>query len=191
MRVYLDGCFDVMHYGHANALRQARMLGDELVVGLISDDEIRAAKGPPVMNYAERKTLVGSVKWVDEVIDGEAPPAKTISQARVALWTTARHILSTPPTEQATDIALTSVHPDPSPLLAQGTTTTHYMHAVLCGKILDSSCNLQYVAIQTVVLCTCRGTVPAERGLSARAVHKAQNRLCGAWRRPLSAAGRD
>lgn len=73
MRVYLDGCFDVMHYGHANALRQARMLGDQLVVGLISDVEIRAAKGPPVMNYAERKTLVGSVKWVDEVIDGEAP----------------------------------------------------------------------------------------------------------------------
>ena len=71
LRVYLDGCFDVMHYGHANALRQARMLGDQLVVGLISDDEIRAAKGPPVMNYAERKTLVASVKWVDEVIDGE------------------------------------------------------------------------------------------------------------------------
>lgn len=82
VRVYLDGCFDVMHYGHANALRQARMLGDELVVGLISDVEIRAAKGPPVMNYAERKTLVGSVKWVNEVIDGEAPLAKsTISQA--------------------------------------------------------------------------------------------------------------
>lgn len=82
MRVYLDGCFDVMHYGHANALRQARMLGDELVVGLISDVEIRAAKGPPVMNYAERKTLVGSVKWVDEVIDGEAALTENpISQA--------------------------------------------------------------------------------------------------------------
>ncbi len=80
MRVYLDGCFDVMHYGHANALRQARMLGDELVVGLISDIEIRAAKGPPVMNYAERKTLVGSVKWVDEVIDGKASlPKNSIS----------------------------------------------------------------------------------------------------------------
>lgn len=72
VRVYLDGCFDVMHYGHANALRQARMLGDQLVVGLISDDEIRQAKGPPVMNYQERKTLVSSVKWVDEVIDGES-----------------------------------------------------------------------------------------------------------------------
>lgn len=71
VRVYMDGCFDVMHYGHANALRQARALGDQLVLGLISDDEIRRAKGPPVMNYKERKTLVGANKWVDEVIDGE------------------------------------------------------------------------------------------------------------------------
>ena len=72
VRVYMDGCFDVMHYGHANALRQARALGDQLVLGLISDDEIRRAKGPPVMNYEERKTLVGANKWVDEVINGES-----------------------------------------------------------------------------------------------------------------------
>ena len=70
VRVYMDGCFDVMHYGHDNALRQARALGDQLVLGLISDDEIRRAKGPPVLDYKERKTLVGANKWVDEVIDG-------------------------------------------------------------------------------------------------------------------------
>ena len=40
IRVYMDGCFDLMHYGHANALRQAKALGDELVVGLVSDDEV-------------------------------------------------------------------------------------------------------------------------------------------------------
>ena len=54
IRVFLDGCFDVMHYGHANALRQAKALGDELVVGVVSDDEIRANKGPPVMSMDER-----------------------------------------------------------------------------------------------------------------------------------------
>jgi ethanolamine-phosphate cytidylyltransferase len=51
VRVYMDGCFDMMHYGHANALRQARALGDERVV---SDEEIKANKGPPVMSMDER-----------------------------------------------------------------------------------------------------------------------------------------
>eukprot|EP00892_Ulva_mutabilis_P009875 jgi/Ulvmu1/725/UM010_0097.1 len=68
IRVYLDGCFDLMHYGHANALRQARTLGDVLVVGVNPDEEIRMFKGPPVMNDDERCSLVEAVKWVDEII---------------------------------------------------------------------------------------------------------------------------
>ena len=54
VRVYMDGCFDLMHYGHANALRQAKALGDELVVGVVSDEEILANKGPPVLSMEER-----------------------------------------------------------------------------------------------------------------------------------------
>lgn len=68
VRVYMDGCFDLMHYGHANALRQAKALGDELVVGVVSDEEIVANKGPPVLSMEERLTLVSGLKWVDEVI---------------------------------------------------------------------------------------------------------------------------
>ncbi|CAO2163980.1 unnamed protein product [Urochloa humidicola] len=68
VRVYMDGCFDLMHYGHANALRQAKMLGDQLVVGVVSDEEIVANKGPPVLSMEERLTLVSGLKWVDEVI---------------------------------------------------------------------------------------------------------------------------
>lgn len=33
VRIYIDGCFDIMHSGHYNALRQAKKLGDVLVVG--------------------------------------------------------------------------------------------------------------------------------------------------------------
>lgn len=69
VRVYMDGCFDMMHYGHANALRQARALGDELVVGVVSDEEIKINKGPPVMSMDERVAMVRAVKWVDEVIE--------------------------------------------------------------------------------------------------------------------------
>lgn len=54
IRVYMDGCFDLMHYGHANALRQAKALGDELVVGVVSDEEIISNKGPPVLPMEER-----------------------------------------------------------------------------------------------------------------------------------------
>lgn len=54
VRVYMDGCFDLMHYGHANALRQAKALGDELVVGIVGDEEIIANKGPPVLSMDER-----------------------------------------------------------------------------------------------------------------------------------------
>jgi len=70
IRVYMDGCFDMMHYGHANALRQAAALGDELVIGLVPDDEIIRHKGPPVFNDGERRMAVEAVKWVDEVITG-------------------------------------------------------------------------------------------------------------------------
>nr|ACJ85759.1 unknown [Medicago truncatula]AFK45819.1 unknown [Medicago truncatula] len=76
VHVYMDGCFDLMHYGHANALRQAKALGDELVVGLVSDEEIVANKGPPVLSMDERLALVSGLKWVDEVIT-DAPYAIT------------------------------------------------------------------------------------------------------------------
>jgi len=68
VRVWMDGCFDLFHYGHANALRQARALGDELIVGINMDEEIKQIKGPPVMNDWERQTMVASVKWVDKVV---------------------------------------------------------------------------------------------------------------------------
>ncbi|XP_042495373.1 ethanolamine-phosphate cytidylyltransferase-like [Macadamia integrifolia] len=76
VRVYMDGCFDLMHYGHANALRQAKALGDILVVGVVSDEEIIANKGPPVLSMEERLVLVSGLKWVDEVI-ANAPYAIT------------------------------------------------------------------------------------------------------------------
>ncbi|KAN0033655.1 hypothetical protein ACTFIV_000117 [Dictyostelium citrinum] len=70
IRVYVDGCFDLMHFGHANALRQARELGDVLVVGVHTDEEIAKNKGPPVMNEQERYKAVRACKWADEVAEG-------------------------------------------------------------------------------------------------------------------------
>ena len=67
IRAYLDGCFDLMHSGHYNAIRQAKAICDELVVGVHSDAEILRNKGPPVMNDEERLAAVHACKWIDQV----------------------------------------------------------------------------------------------------------------------------
>jgi ethanolamine-phosphate cytidylyltransferase len=59
-----------MHFGHANAFRQARALGDELVVGMNMDEEITRIKGPPIMTEEERTVAVRGCKWVDQVVTG-------------------------------------------------------------------------------------------------------------------------
>ncbi|OLY83176.1 Ethanolamine-phosphate cytidylyltransferase [Smittium mucronatum] len=68
VRVWVDGCFDMMHFGHANALRQAKELGDYLIVGVHSDVEIEKNKGPCVMHEDERYIAVSACKWVDQVV---------------------------------------------------------------------------------------------------------------------------
>jgi len=68
VRLFLDGCFDIMHAGHFNAIRQAKALGDILVVGVHSDAEILRNKGPTTMTDEERLYAVKACKWVDEVV---------------------------------------------------------------------------------------------------------------------------
>eukprot|EP01087_Luapelamoeba_hula_P022249 TRINITY_DN792_c0_g1_i1.p1 TRINITY_DN792_c0_g1~~TRINITY_DN792_c0_g1_i1.p1 ORF type:complete len:287 (+),score=51.94 TRINITY_DN792_c0_g1_i1:43-861(+) len=78
IRVWTDGCFDSMHFGHANALRQAKALGDYLIVGVHSDAEIAKNKGPTVNNEKERYAAVAACKWVDEVVE-DAPYVTQLS----------------------------------------------------------------------------------------------------------------
>jgi ethanolamine-phosphate cytidylyltransferase len=66
----MDGVFDIIHSGHFNALRQGKKLGDILVLGINSDEDVEKAKGPTLMNVHERAALVGACKWVDEVVIG-------------------------------------------------------------------------------------------------------------------------
>lgn len=46
--------YDMVHFGHANSLRQAKALGDKLIVGVHTDAEIQKHKGPPVFTEEER-----------------------------------------------------------------------------------------------------------------------------------------
>ncbi|OGO50356.1 MAG: hypothetical protein A2148_12310 [Chloroflexi bacterium RBG_16_68_14] len=67
--VLTNGCFDLLHVGHVRYLRQARELGDALVVALNSDDSVRALKGPgrPIVPEAERAEGLASLGCVDYV----------------------------------------------------------------------------------------------------------------------------
>ena len=58
----------MMHFGHANALRQAKAMGDYLIVGVHNNAEILKHKGPTLMREEERYKAVAACKWVDEVI---------------------------------------------------------------------------------------------------------------------------
>nr|XP_030143370.3 ethanolamine-phosphate cytidylyltransferase isoform X1 [Taeniopygia guttata] len=77
VRVWCDGCYDMVHYGHSNQLRQARAMGDYLIVGVHTDEEIAKHKGPPVFTQEERYKMVQAIKWVDEIAPG-APYVTTL-----------------------------------------------------------------------------------------------------------------
>jgi cytidyltransferase-like protein len=67
-RVYADMVADLFHYGHVEFLRQARQLGDELVVGIHSDESVETYKRRPIMRMEERVAVVESCRYVDEVV---------------------------------------------------------------------------------------------------------------------------
>lgn len=72
IRIWVDGCFDLFHYGHANAFRQSKGLGDVLIVGCHSDQDIETNKGPSVLSQSDRVKLISGCRWVDQVIQ-DAP----------------------------------------------------------------------------------------------------------------------
>ena len=67
IRIFMDGVFDIIHSGHFNAFRQAQYLGDILVCGLNSDEDVAKAKGKTLMDINERSSLAGSSKWIGDL----------------------------------------------------------------------------------------------------------------------------
>ncbi|HEX8844169.1 MAG TPA: adenylyltransferase/cytidyltransferase family protein [Pyrinomonadaceae bacterium] len=67
--VFANGCFDLLHVGHVRYLEGAKALGDVLVVGVNSDEQVRAQKGVgrPFMPERERAEIIASIRAVDFV----------------------------------------------------------------------------------------------------------------------------
>jgi D-glycero-beta-D-manno-heptose 1-phosphate adenylyltransferase len=67
--VFTNGCFDLLHPGHARYLAEARSLGDVLVVAINSDRSVRSLKGPnrPIIPEDERAEVLAALRCVDLV----------------------------------------------------------------------------------------------------------------------------
>lgn len=71
--VFTNGCFDILHAGHAHYLNECKKLGDLLVVGINSDASVRRLKGDkrPIVPLEMRAYLLSNLKAVDFVIPFE------------------------------------------------------------------------------------------------------------------------
>jgi rfaE bifunctional protein nucleotidyltransferase chain/domain len=87
--VAAGGCFDLLHAGHVGLLREARRLGDCLVVCLNSDASVRALKGPgrPLVGAEDRGRILAALECVDAVVVfGEPTPAAVLDRLRPDVW---------------------------------------------------------------------------------------------------------
>ena len=83
--VFTNGCFDILHAGHTRYLREARKLGDALILALNSDSSVRSIKGPmrPIVPEAERAEVVAALDSVDYVtVFDELTPLELIEYLR-------------------------------------------------------------------------------------------------------------
>ena len=82
---FTNGCFDILHVGHVRYLREARKMGDLLILGLNSDASVRAIKGEkrPLVPQGDRAEVVASLASVDYVtLFDEMTPLKLIEYLR-------------------------------------------------------------------------------------------------------------
>ena len=85
MVVWTNGCFDLLHVGHIRSFRDAKALGDILVVGLNSDASVRANKGDtrPLVHEAERAEVIAALEMVDYVtIFEQITPVAALARLR-------------------------------------------------------------------------------------------------------------
>ena len=79
--VWTNGCFDLLHSGHLNSLKQASELGDLLIVGLNSDSSVQKLKGlnRPIFKQTHRAHLLGALIYVDAIlVFDELTPANVL-----------------------------------------------------------------------------------------------------------------
>jgi rfaE bifunctional protein nucleotidyltransferase chain/domain len=83
--VFTNGCFDILHSGHLHLLREAKALGEILIVAVNSDSSVRQLKGAsrPVVGEGGRAELIAALEMVDYVtLFDELDPYRLIDTLR-------------------------------------------------------------------------------------------------------------
>lgn len=69
VRVFTSGSFDLFHIGHLNILEKSAALGDELIVGVSTDELIEKYKGmKPIIPFEQRFRIVSAIRCVTKVV---------------------------------------------------------------------------------------------------------------------------
>ena len=86
--VFTNGCFDILHPGHIYFIKEAKRLGDILIVGVNSDNSIKKIKGKnrPIINLKNRIKFLNELKYIDFIIKlNETEPTKLIKKIRPSI----------------------------------------------------------------------------------------------------------
>jgi D-beta-D-heptose 7-phosphate kinase/D-beta-D-heptose 1-phosphate adenosyltransferase len=83
--VFTNGCFDILHLGHVRYLKEARELGDALIVGLNSDRSVSEIKGKgrPLNSASERAEVLAALACVDYIFTFDDPTPQAVIDAVV------------------------------------------------------------------------------------------------------------
>lgn len=79
--VLCHGVFDIVHPGHLEHFRQARIYGDRLIVAIVADAYVRKGPGRPIHDQERRADFLRAIRVVDEVVIVDASDAMPILKA--------------------------------------------------------------------------------------------------------------
>ena len=70
IKIWTNGCFDILHRGHIELFKYARSLGNEVTVGVDSDRKVMQDKGlyRPINNLEDRIEMLKSIRYIDKIV---------------------------------------------------------------------------------------------------------------------------
>jgi rfaE bifunctional protein nucleotidyltransferase chain/domain len=142
--VFTNGVFDLLHLGHVRYLREARNLGDLLIVGVNSDASTRRLKGPtrPIIGEDERAETLAALASVDYVtIFADATAERLVRLLRPDIYVKGADYISGAPTSREQTLLLTPEELQP---VVAGQATDHSGLAGLAERLPEARAVAEY-----------------------------------------------